>query len=200
MLRFIASAFGINRKTCASRPCGAFAGPEGMRHLREMIFTTPASHVGVHPCHNHPRIYGVLMDWHSGDHIATVVSMCDGHASLYTTTTFGIQGGSRHASVRNVAVNFVKAADAYHDDAQITTEFSYPTEGRARIYLLGFDGVRVIDTEAHALERNLDKCSDLWTLGQRVVTELRLATEKKPKKKFWRLPGLSSTRRADAFG
>ena len=151
-----------------------------MRELRTMLLTTPALKAGIQPTERFPKVFGIVMDMPvSGGHTATVVSMCDGHASLYTTSTFGVLGGIGHESVRTASTNFVAAAQAHFDDATATTEFPYPVADHVRFYLLGFDGVRVIDTEIASVERRSDKCSAMWSAGQQVLTELRLITERK---------------------
>ena len=146
-----------------------------------MMLTTPASKVGIQPSEAYPRVSGVLMDWPLGEHTATLVSMCDGHASLYTTSTFGVMGGIGHETVRSAAAAFVRAAQAHYDEAVSTTEYPYPSSGRVRFYLVCFDGVRVIDTNFDVLAKGTGRWSDLWSAGQRVVTELRLVTEKSGK-------------------
>src|SRR5438876_9598093 len=123
-----------------------------------MMLTTPASKVGIQPSEAYPRVSGVLMDWPLGEHTATLVSMCDGHASLYTTSTFGVLGGIGHESVRTASTNFVAAAQSHYDEASPTTDFPYPVADHVRFYLLGFDGVRVVDTEIALVERRNDKC------------------------------------------
>jgi len=122
------------------------------------------------------------MDWPLGDHIATVVSLCDGNASLYSTSTFGVIGGVGHDSVRAAAARFVRTAEKHHDEAVVTREYTYPKGGHVRFYLVCFDGVRMIETDMDALTSGKDSRSDLWTEGQRVLTELRLVTEKTDKK------------------
>lgn len=47
--------------------------------------------------------------------------------------------------------------------------------------MLGFDGVRVIDAEIASVEKSTDSRSAMWAAGQRVLTELRLLTEKSGK-------------------
>ena len=151
-----------------------------MKGLRTMMLTTPASKAGIQPTERFPKVFGIVMDLPvSGGHTASVVSMCDGHASLYTTSTFGVLGGIGHESVRAASTNFVAAAQSHYDDATPTAEFPYPVADHVRFYLLGFDGVRVIDTEISSVERRSDKCSAMWAAGQQVLTELRLLTQKK---------------------
>ena len=59
-----------------------------------------------------------------------------------------------------------------------TTEFPYPGEGRVRFYFVTFDGVRVIDTDLATITSGTSKYSELFELGQAVLTELRRVTEK----------------------
>lgn len=147
-----------------------------------MMLETPAEKLRMRPTDAYPKIYGVLMDWPlPGGQTATVVSLCDGSASIYTTSDFGILGGIGHETVRNAATNFVKTAQALYEDGVPTTDFSYPTADHTRFYLLGFSGVRVIDTEIASLLKPSAKYSDLWTAGQNVLTELRKITEKPAK-------------------
>jgi hypothetical protein len=152
---------------------------DGGRALREMMLTTPAEKTGDKPTKEFPRIYGVLMDWPIGDDTATVFSTSTGAASLYTTSTFGIIGGEAHETVRKAAMNFVRAADRYFDASTRTTEFPYPTGDRIRFYFLTFEGVRIIDSDLASITNRTSKYAELFGLGQAVLTELRLVTEKR---------------------
>jgi hypothetical protein len=134
--------------------------------------------VGCKPSDSQPNVFGIVMDLPISDgHTATIVSMCDGHASLYTTSTFGILGGFSHESVRIASIEFVNAAQSHYDGAAATTDFPYPASDHVRFYLLGFDGVRVVDAPISSVESNNHKYSNMWTAGQRVLTALRLITE-----------------------
>ncbi len=154
-----------------------------MRELRIKMLTTPPSEVGIQPTEMYPRVYGVLMDWHVDEQTITVVAMCDGHASLYTTSTFGIIGGSGHASVRAAATDFVKAAQVHHAGGVPTTKFPYPSPGHTLFYLVCFDGVRVIDAKTDTVAEGAGGLSDLFAVGQRVITELRAVTEQMDEKR-----------------
>ena len=166
----------------APAPTAPSASADAMKELRTMMLTTPASKVGIRPSETYPKVFGVVMDFPlAKGHTATVVSMCDGHASLYTTGTFGVLGGIGHEPVRDASKAFVKAAQARYDAAIPTADFPYPAPGHVRFYLIGFDGVRVLDAEVQSLKKGTDDLSDLWAAGQRVITELRLVTEKSGK-------------------
>ena len=148
-----------------------------MRGLRRMMLTTSPKEFGVDNLDSESQVYGVLMEFSIGEHIATIVSLIDGNASLYTTSTFGILGGFGHENVRTAAMTFVKAANAHYDIAVPTTEYPYPDSDRVRFYLLTRTGVRFIDTPRAGIESGNDKeHSQLFSLGQEVLTQLRLIT------------------------
>ena len=185
ILGFLASLFGAGCKPSSQPPSGqssALPPAQVMRELRTKMLTTAPSGFGIAKSTDFPRVYGVLMDWPLGEQTITVVSLCDGNASLYTTSTFGIIGGVGHDSVRAAAARFVRAAEKHHNEAVVTREYPYPVGRHVRFYLVCFDGVRVIETDLDALTSGRDSRLDLWTEGQRVVTELRLVTEKTEKK------------------
>lgn len=159
-------------------PKGDPAG--AMRELRIKMLTTPASDFDIKPSGAFPRVYGVLMDWPIDDMTVTIVSLSDGSASLYSTSTFGVIGGIGHESVRRTAIEFVKAAEAHYSSAAPTKEYPYPKRGRVIFYLVCFDGVRVIETDLDSVVSGKGRDSDLWTRGQAVMTELRLTAQKNP--------------------
>lgn len=161
-------------------PRAAAKNAEAMRGLREMMLTTPAAKLGIQKTDDFPRTYGVLMDWPIGSgRIASVVGLCDGNASLYTTGSFGVIGGIGHETVRRAAMQFVKTADKFYSNSIPTSEYPYPNAGQVKFYLVTHNGVRVIDSDLNSIASGGDKLSELFKDGQRLITELRLVTEKK---------------------
>jgi hypothetical protein len=178
LLGLLASLFGAACKPTV--PAAPQPEADAMKGLRTMMLTTSASKAGIQPTERFPKVFGVVMDLPvSGGHTATVVSMCDGHASLYTTSTFGVLGGIGHEAARIASTNFVTTAQSHYDAATPTTEYPYPVPNHVRFYLLGFDGVRVVDSEISAAEKRGGQYSAMWKAGQGVLTELRLLTERK---------------------
>jgi hypothetical protein len=149
------------------------------RGLRQTILSTSAAEFGVKPTSDFPRVYGVLMDWPIGKDFATIFSSSAGAASLYTTSTFGIIGGEGHATVRTAAIRFVKAADRLYESATPTTVYPYPGSDGVRFYLLTFEGVRVVETDFASVSSRTNKYIEYFDLGQAVLTELRLVTERR---------------------
>ena len=154
---------------------------DAMRGLREMMLTSPATKLGIQRSDDFPRTYGVLMDWPIGnERISTVVGLCDGNASLYTTSTFGVIGGIGHESVRKAAVSFVKAADKFYAESTPTSDYPYPKSDRLKFYLVTFDGVRVIDADLNLVSSGKDKFSELFNQGQQLIGQLRTIVQNKP--------------------
>ena len=142
-----------------------------------MILTASPEKTAQKPTKEFPRVYAILMDWPIGDQIATILSASTGAASLYTTSTFGIIGGEAHEAVRTAALNFVRAAERYVDDAIPTVEYPYPEAAAVRFYFLAFGGVRVIETSLASITQGKTRYSELFVLAQAVLTKLRLITE-----------------------
>jgi hypothetical protein len=112
-----------------------------------------------------------------GNETATVMSMRDGTASLYTTSTFGIIGGQGHENVRQTAARYVKTAEQFVKSSKIVTEYPYPEHGQVHFYIFTYDGVRFCIGHEDAIEKGTDFTYPLFAAAQDVLTNLRLITE-----------------------
>lgn len=148
-----------------------------MREMRLKQLTTPPGEFSQNSTPEFPRVCAVLMDWPIDAGTVTVVARSTGDASVYTDGTFGVIGGIGHESVRRVATNCVGIAQRHFESATVTKNYPYPKAGRVRFYLVGYDGVRMIDGDLEAMKAGKDKCSDLFEATQSVVTELQLITQ-----------------------
>src|SRR5882724_1487447 len=122
------------------------------RDLRKVFLTTPPEQFDIQPSEDYPRVCGIAMDWPIGENVATVISLSDGSASVYTTGTFGIIGGIGVESVRTAAKKLVKEPDRCYDDSVATHDFSYPSLDHVRFFLITFQGVRLIETDLGSLQ------------------------------------------------
>jgi hypothetical protein len=152
--------------------------PKGIgRELRNMFLTTPPEKAGIQSSRDYPRVCGIAMDWPVGENIATVISLSDGSASVYTTDTFGIIGGIGVESVRTAAKSLVKEADRYYDDSVATHDFSYPSLDHVRFFLITFQGVRFIETDLRSLQEGRGRYAALFNLAQDVIGRLLITSE-----------------------
>ncbi len=149
--------------------------------LRMMALTTTPQSLGFTAEQEYPQVYGVLTDWNLGDYTASILSMKDGMASLYTTTTFGIIGGEGHDSVREAAKRHVKIAGQYYDKSTPVSDFPYPTRGNVNFYLLTYDGVRLCVGDESGINKGTDPTRPLFAAAQDVLTELRIVAGPKLK-------------------
>ena len=145
------------------------------KELRKNFLTQPLQEWGIARTPDFPAVGAVGTDYAIDDKIITVVSLADGSASIYTTTTFGIIGGGGDASSRRAAQRVVALAQPFFGGATPATTFPYPTGTKVRFYLRGYDGVRWVEADYAALEAG-DRLTPLFAAVQDLVSEL-LATK-----------------------
>jgi hypothetical protein len=146
--------------------------------LRLMILNTLPQKMNMSPDNIYPNVYGVITDWNIGDTIASIVSIKDGTASLYTTSTFGIIGGQSHDNVKSAALEYVRIANQFYTKANIVKEFPYPKKNEVFYYLLTYNGVIKIIGNMKDLEKGKDKTLPLFNAAQNVLSELHNIMEK----------------------
>lgn len=151
---------------------------EAMADLRRMALTSSPEHFGLARNADSAEVYGIMMEFRIDDDTISILSMKDGSASLYTTSTFGVIGGGEHESVRRVAQAFVQTAQKYYENSAPTSNFDYPPAGQVRFYLLTYDGVRVCSALEQDIFEEKDVHYELYAAGQDVLTQLRLIVEK----------------------
>jgi hypothetical protein len=152
---------------------------ETMAGLRKMALTTNPRDLGFGPDKVFPVVYGLVVDWHIGELVATIAAMRDGSASLYTTSTFGVIGGIGYKSVRDAAQRCVILANNYAEETSIVTDFPYPNPGEVNFYLLTYNGVLFHTADEAEIKQGQGKHTPLFMAAQNVLAELRLVTEKK---------------------
>jgi hypothetical protein len=146
--------------------------------LRRMALDRTPETLGLKIPSDKTRVYGVVMDWHTGDGIATFAFLQTGDASLYTSTGGGVIGGGYHENVKKATLAFIDKAQTYLDKATKTETTPLPPENTVTFYFLTSKGKFVVQER----EGNFDNKSSQW-LGlfieaNKVITELRLISEK----------------------
>ena len=152
-------------------PASAGAG------LRAQVLRTPPEKLDFVADSDFPDVYGVLVDWPLGDAVASILALRDGTASLYTTSTFGIIGGGRHATVRAAAQICVRVAADCLAQSQAIADFPFPANDDVYFYLLTYAGVRRCVGDLDALSRGADTTAPLFDAAQEVLTQLRMTME-----------------------
>lgn len=160
----------------APQGSGQSAGAESpVKELRNKLLTSKPEEVGLGGEDVRARVWGVLMDVALPAGVATLVSLRDGTASLYTSTGGGVLGGY---TAQAEAKAFVSAAESQLARMRPASSFPYPEAGRVKFYLLTRDGVFTAEAEMKELEERGHELSPLFYSADRVLTRLRLASEK----------------------
>jgi len=175
-----AKAFGIQHPS-APAPKGKQgakpkSGEDAMREFRRRALTMKAATWGFKKDSAFPHVYGALMELKVNGVTITIVSLRDGATSLYTTGTFGVIGAGDHKEVRAATLKFLKIAERRWEFAKPTKDFSYPSKDQVRFFLLGYDGVRTLETTTHVFEAPLVRESILANAGSDVLTQIRLVS------------------------
>ena len=146
-------------------------------NLRDQAINVTADALNL-KLENENEIYGVVMDWNMGDAIVTVVSFKTGDASVYMSTGQAMIGGYSHDSVINAAKGFVSEAKNYLNKAT-KTENTEPTKGNnVGFYFLTKSGKYYIEEDFKNIEDNSSEFLDFFEVGNKVITEYRLISER----------------------
>lgn len=118
--------------------------------------------------------YGLIVDWHVGSGVATVVSYGTGDASLYLESGGGIIGGHAHEPVRQAAIRAVRFGGALSGLQPVTGEPSLPTrEGQINFTVLRPDGAWTLRVTEDDLMNRAHPAFQVWSSTQAVITALR---------------------------
>jgi len=149
------------------------------RDLRNLAFSATAEQVGVQLPIDQAKIYGVIMDWGLGEGTATLVSFISGDASLYLSSGGGVIGGSGHDNVKQAAIAFINKAEKYLRKTVKTGTTPLPDKGIVKFYFLTNKGKFVGQEEMKNFENNSSEWLELFEEGNKVITEIRTASDGK---------------------
>lgn len=146
------------------------------RELRKQLLTTNPASIGLTP-DNTNGVWAVLMEMGQPGGVVTLVCVAEGTVSLYFSTGGGMLGIGEHEAPRAAAMNLLGQAPKFLDKATQTTSFPLPYEGMTRFYFLTFDGAFEIKANTNQLGNKQSPFSDLFFLGQDVITQARILDE-----------------------
>lgn len=147
--------------------------------LRNMAFSATPEQLKLSLPNDETVVYGVIMDWGMDGATATTVSYQTGDASMYLSSGGGIIGGGQHQNVNSAAKQFVSLAKAYLDKATKTETTDLPITDQVKFYFLTNNGIFVGQDNMKNIENNSSEWLKLFEEGNKVLTELRMTTEKK---------------------
>ena len=113
----------------------------------------------------------VIMDAHSHDGVASLMSSTEGDASMYFSSGGVLIGGGEHRSVRAAAIAFARAVSKHKEAMQKTEDFPYPATGNVRFYLRTRDGVFFIEVAESELVADAHALSATYRQAEKVIAE-----------------------------
>lgn len=138
--------------------------------LRSMAFEASAEDIGL----TNESPYGLIVDWHVGSGVATIVTYATGDASLYLETGGGIIGGYAHERVREAALNAVREGGGLTGLEPASGAPGLPTqEGQVTITVLRPEGAWTLRVREDDLWDAGHPAHAVWMSTQAVITELR---------------------------
>jgi len=146
--------------------------------LREMAFSVTPEQLQLSLPSDKTVVYGVIMDWGIDTTTATIVSYQTGDASMYLSSGGGVIGGGQHQNVNSAAKLFVNLAQSYLDKATRSETNSLPHQDEVKFYLLTNKGTYVGHDVMRNFENNTSSWLPLFEDANKVLTELRMTTEK----------------------
>ena len=151
---------------------------QAMKGLRDRLLTSSPKEIGLSKEDAEAKVWGVLMEVAFTEGVGTIVSVRDGTASLYTSTGGGILGGY---SAQKEAKQFVVEAEKHLANMKLTKTFPYPVIGQVKFYVLTQEGVYTSEVDEKELVNGGHALSSLFLAGNKVMTGLRMASERAKK-------------------
>jgi hypothetical protein len=147
--------------------------------LRNMAFNVTPDQLQLSLPKDQTKVFGVIMDWDLGDGIMTLISYDTGDASMYLSSGGGVIGGGQHENVRKATKEFISKAQSYVDKSSKNDKTSLPDKNCVKFYLLTNNGKFVAQETMNNIENSSSTWLDFFEQGNKVISELRLTTEKK---------------------
>lgn len=145
--------------------------------LRDIALTITSEQIGLE---NNEAIgvWGIVMDWHVGDGIATIPAFKTGDASMYLSSGGGVIGGVEHENVRMAVAKFIETGQDFLSRADKVEETPLPNENMINFYFLTNEGTFLGQESMTNIENGKSIWLKLFEAGNDVITELRIIDER----------------------
>jgi hypothetical protein len=146
--------------------------------LRQQVLTLTPGQLGDAVSADEPML-ALLMETGYPQAVATLVAVADGSASLYFSNGGGIIGAGTHASVAEASRRWLELARDFLPQLPDVTDPSLPEEGLTQFVGVARDGLHGTIAREADLGQETHPLSPLFYAGHDVITQIRLATEKR---------------------
>jgi hypothetical protein len=147
--------------------------------IRNKLLSLNPQAVDIIATPEHPRVWGVLMEFILAGSVVTLAGLVDGTTSLYFSSGGGILGSGNHPKVGMAARELVRKAESALDCFQPVREYPFPDAGFVRFYALTFNGILMAESPDKDVKDPLLGLSELYAAAQDLITEVKLVHEKK---------------------
>ena len=151
--------------------------------MRQRVLETDPKTVGLVPGEVTPRVWGVMMEFITGNTAVTLVSLTDGTTSMYFGNGGGIIGGGGDPGVAQASRDLVALAESYLEDTEIAGEIPLISRGMIRFVILAYQGIYAVEVPEARLFKGQHVLVPLFNQANRVITTLRTVQENSPVKK-----------------
>ena len=145
--------------------------------MRKMAFSVTAVQLGLNPIAK-DKVYGIVSEMDMEGTTVTVVTFLTGDTSVYMSSGAIIIGAGQHESVKKVVTKYVENGQKYLDKATKAKKTDLPKSGMTNFNFLTENGVYTISQSLSELESGKSEFSNLFAELNKVITEVRLKSEK----------------------
>lgn len=147
--------------------------------IRNKLLSLDPQTVDISATPEHPRVWGVLMEFIVAGSVVTLAGLVDGTSSLYFSSGGGILGSGNHPKVGTAARELVGKAESALESFRIVREYPFPDEGLIRFYALTFNGILMAECLDKDVKDPLLGFSGLYEAAQDLITQVKLVHEQK---------------------
>ncbi|SFJ23980.1 hypothetical protein [Planctomicrobium piriforme] len=166
-------AFGEDRKS-------SYEVSEVYEGLRQQALNVKSEEAGSF---SGKPVWAVLMESGHSQAAVTLVAVGDSGSSLYFSSGGGIIGAAGLENVPVASSDFVKLAGTCLHDMKKTEEFPIVKPDYTTFYVLTDKGVFTYTAKTDDLGENRDKLSKLFHQGHHLISQIRIATERREAEK-----------------
>ncbi|WP_162623207.1 hypothetical protein [Confluentibacter sediminis] len=145
--------------------------------MRKMAFSVTAEQLGLNTIEK-DKVYGIVSEMDMEGTTVTVVTFLTGDTSIYMSSGAIIIGAGQHESTKKVVTKFVENGQKYLDKATKTKKMDLPKSGMTNFNFLTENGSYIISQSLSGLESGKSEFSNLFAELNKVITEVRLKSEK----------------------
>jgi len=155
------------------------ASPSPYMELRSMVLTTDPAEIGVRPSDRFPSIIGLLTEFGAEGGSASLVSLADGTASLYTSGGGGIIGAGFHERVAQPTLRLLDLVQASLDLFAPAGDPPLPGDGRVAFVVRTYERLHRAEAGSGELARGGHPLSPIFFATNDVLTQLRLLDDER---------------------